>query len=96
MILEPSTLRILNSKGQTIGTGFLVSKILAVTCAHVAMSASPDAENRIRVRFTGQKQSCSARVVEEYLDIEHDIAILELESVPDDISPWWLLGSSAP
>ena len=35
--LEPSILRILNSTGQTIGTGFLVSKTLAVTGAHVAI-----------------------------------------------------------
>jgi hypothetical protein len=29
--IEPSTLRILNSQGQTIGTGFLVAKNLVAT-----------------------------------------------------------------
>lgn len=33
--IEPSTLRILKPTGETVGTGFLVSKHLAVTCAHV-------------------------------------------------------------
>ncbi len=85
--IEPSTLRILNAKGQTIGTGFLVSKTLAVTCAHVAMAASPDGENRIRAQFTGQKQPIFAKVLDQFLDLDHDVAILELASVPEGIQP---------
>ena len=77
-MLEPSTLRILNAKGQTIGTGFLVSKTLAVTCAHVAMAAAPDGENRIRAQFTGQKQAITAKVLDQFLDLDRDVAILWL------------------
>jgi hypothetical protein len=32
-LIEPSTLRILKPTGETVGTGFLGSKNLAVTCA---------------------------------------------------------------
>jgi len=85
--IEPSTLRILNAKGQTIGTGFLVSKTLAVTCAHVAMAASPDGENRIRAQFTGQKQPITAKMLDAFLDLDRDVAILELESAPEGVQP---------
>jgi len=51
--LDPSTLRILNVKGQTIGTGFLVAKTLAVTCAHVAMAAAPDGDTTSRCSLPG-------------------------------------------
>lgn len=37
--IEPSTLRILRPTGETVGTGFLVSRNLAVTCAHVVANA---------------------------------------------------------
>ena len=57
--IAPSTLRILNAKGQTIGAGFLVSKTLAATCAHAALVASPDGEALIHAQFTGQKQPLS-------------------------------------
>jgi hypothetical protein len=82
--IEPSILRILNAKGQTIGTGFLVSKTLAVTCAHVALAAGLDGENRIRAQFTGQKQPIVyAKVLDKFLDL----AILKLASVPDGAQP---------
>src|SRR5688500_757929 len=86
-MIEPSTLRILNTKGQTIGTGFLVSTTQCVTCAHVAMAASPDAESRISVQFTGQKQPMEAKVLNKFLDLDRDVAILELESVPENVQP---------
>ncbi len=85
--IEPSTLRILNSKGQTIGTGFLVAKNLAATCAHVVNSIGMDAENRVRVQFTGEKQKLHARVRDEFLDFDRDVAILEVESVPGAVHP---------
>jgi uncharacterized delta-60 repeat protein len=86
-MIEPSTLRILNAKGQTIGTGFLVSQTLAVTCAHVAMAAAPDGENRIRAQFTGQRQSITVKVLDACLDLERDVAILEIESAPEGVQP---------
>ncbi len=85
--IEPSTLRILNTKGQTIGTGFLVSKTLAVTCVHVALSASMDGENRIRVQFRDEKRSVFAKVLDEFFDIDRDVAILQVDEVPAGISP---------
>jgi hypothetical protein len=77
--IERSTLRILNAKGQTIGTGFLVAKTLVATCAHVAMAASPDGENRIRAQFTGEKQPITARILDQFLDLDRTVAVLELE-----------------
>jgi len=38
--IEPSTLRILHPNGKTGGTGFLVAKNLAMTCAHVVVDAN--------------------------------------------------------
>jgi WD40 repeat protein len=86
-LVEPSTLHILNFKGQTIGTGFLVSETLAVTCAHAISSIGLDAENRIRVQFTGQQQPIYARVPDEYFDLDHDVAFLEIESIPEGVQP---------
>jgi len=85
--IEASTLRILNSKGQAIGTGFLVSKNLVVTCAHVVTSIGLDAENRIRVQFTGEDQKLHARVLNEFLDFDRDVAILEIEAIPTGVHP---------
>ena len=93
--IEPSILRILNSKGQSVGTGFLVSKTMAVTCAHVVSSIALDAENRIRVQFTGQKQSIFARMPDEFFDIDQDVAILELESVPNGVQPLRLVPAAS-
>ena len=83
--IEPSILRILKSKDQIIGTGFLVSSTLAVTCAHVAIAAGMDGEYRIRVQFAGQKQPINATLLNEFLDLDRDIAILRLETVPEGI-----------
>ena len=45
-MIEPSTLRILNAKGQTIGTGFLVSKTLAVTCAYIVAATGANSPEK--------------------------------------------------
>ena len=47
--IESSTLRILNTKGHIMGTGFLISKSMTITCVHIAPSASMVGENSIRV-----------------------------------------------
>lgn len=86
-MIEESTLRILNSKGHTIGTGFLASKTLVVTCAHVVIRAGLDGENKLRVQFTGARQPISATALAQFEDLERDIAILKLEDAPDGIQP---------
>jgi len=85
--IEPSTLRILNNKGHTIGTGFLASETLVVTCAHVVSLIGLDGENGLKVQFTGQGQPIHAIALDEYLDYARDVAILKLQSLPAGIRP---------
>lgn len=84
-VIDTSILRILGSKGQTVGTGFLVAERVAVTCFHVVLSAGIDDENRIRVRFMGENQPIFAKVLNE--DINRDVAVLELDEIPAGIRP---------
>jgi hypothetical protein len=35
--LDRSIIRILNKQGRTVGTGFVITRRLAVTCAHVVI-----------------------------------------------------------
>ena len=87
--IEPSTLRILKPTGETVGTGFLVSKHLAVTCAHVVKILGAGAGDRIDIRFTGKSAATTARVLPEYWRPENstDIAILEVDQVPAGVFP---------
>lgn len=87
--IEPSTLRILKPTGETVGTGFLVSKNLAVTCAHVIKILGVGAGDTIDIRFTGKSTSTSAHVLPEYWrpDDSTDIAILHVDDVPTGVFP---------
>lgn len=87
--IEPSTLRILKPTGETVGTGFLVSKHLAVTCAHVVKILGAGAGDRIDIRFTGKSAATTARVLPEYWrpDDSTDIAILQVDEVPVGVFP---------
>ena len=87
--IEASTLRILKSTGETVGTGFLVSKNLAVTCAHVVKILGASAGDTIDIRFTGKSAATTARLLPEYWrpDDLTDIAILEVHEVPVGIFP---------
>ena len=81
------TLRILHPQGHTVGTGFLVSKDLAVTCAHVVADADAIKGDTIQVQFNGQNKIIGA-TVEFWLDIARgDVAVLRLDAVPDGILP---------
>lgn len=73
--------------GEIIGTGFLVARNLAVTCAHVVDIADAPCGEKIKIRFHGHKEKIDALVMGEYWrDIENgDIAILILEHVPNSI-----------
>lgn len=86
-----STARILTPNGKVLGTGFLVTRNLVVTCAHVLGNSRED----ILVRFSGKSRSLSAQVVPEYYrDPEHgDLAFLDVDGVHEDLLPL-LLGST--
>jgi hypothetical protein len=87
--IDSSTLRILRPTGQTVGTGFLVSKNLVVTCAHVIKQLRADAGDRVYLCFTGKANSTSALVLPEYWrpDEATDIAILQVDEVPAGVFP---------
>lgn len=85
--IESGILRIINTKGKTIGSGFLVSRNLAVTCAHVALSAGMDAENYIRAQFMGAKHPIAVRVLDRFFDIDCDVAVLQVDQAPNDVAP---------
>ena len=87
--IEPSTLRILKPTGETVGTGFLVSKNLAVTCAHVVKILGAGAGDTIDIRFTGKSAATTACVLREYWtpDDSTDIAILQVDDVPTGVFP---------
>ena len=87
--LETSTLRILNSTGKTVGTGFLVAPNLAVTCAHVVVAADAIDGDTVQVQFTDRSEKISALVDPKYWrDVKKgDVAFLRLNSVPDGILP---------
>jgi trypsin-like peptidase len=90
--IEKSTLRILNSNGETVGTGFLVAANLVATCAHVVKDAGNTVDSMagatIRIKFKGYTENLDALVLPEYwseID-QYDVAILKIDDVPDSIS----------
>jgi hypothetical protein len=91
-----STLRILRSDGVTVGTGFLVDKDLAVTCAHVIIDAEAIAGDSIQVQFTGQTEKIPALVEPLFWSDENkgDLAFLRLAKVSDGIYPLRLSAAS--
>jgi V8-like Glu-specific endopeptidase len=90
--IEASTLRILNSNGDTVGTGFLVAPNLAVTCAHVVIDAVKTIDSMagktIKVQFTGQAKQLDTLVLPEYRrDVDQeDIAILQINEVSNGVT----------
>lgn len=86
--IEPSTLHIIKPTGETVGTGFLVSKNLAVTCAHVVKILGAGTGDMIDIRFTGKSAATTARVLPEYWrpDDATDIALLQVDEVPAGVS----------
>jgi V8-like Glu-specific endopeptidase len=85
--LEAGTIRILKSDGSTAGTGFLVSKRLAVTCAHVVQSTGVNAGQIVKFKYhLGELEIQKATVLENGWSTENDIAILELSEKP----PKWI------
>ena len=87
--IESSTLRILNSSGKTVGTGFLVAKNLVVTCAHVIVDAEAIEGDTIQVQFTGRDEKVNAWVLPEFWSdaSKFDVAFLQINEVPSGVLP---------
>lgn len=88
MDIQPSIFAIFNGDA-IVGTGFLVTQELAVTCSHVIFAAEALGGDNIQIRFSGQTYNTTALVLTEYWrDVEHgDIAILKLDTAPIGIVP---------
>jgi hypothetical protein len=85
--LEAGTIRILRPDGSTAGTGFLVSKQLAITCAHVVDSARAKPGAVIEFKYhLGESNVQEAKVLENGWSSENDVAVLELTEKP----PKWI------
>ena len=85
--LEAGTIRIFKTDGTTAGTGFLVSKRLAVTCAHVVESACKKPGEIIKFKYhLGNLDIQVAKVLKSGWSYENDVAVLELTDLP----PKWI------
>ena len=80
---------VLNQANAIVGTGFLVSEHLGVTCAHVIAAADAIEGDTLQVQFAGQTAKINARILPEFWrEIIHgDLAFLQLESVPEGAIP---------
>jgi hypothetical protein len=95
--LEAGTIRILKPDSSTAGTGFLVSKRLAVTCAHVVVAAKSQPGDVIKFEYhLGDLGVQEAKVLQDGWSTENDVAILELtEKIPNWIHPIIMQSSRA-
>jgi WD40 repeat protein len=81
--IETGIFCIVGPTGSIMGTGFLISKDLGVTCSHVI---PPDIES-IQLQFTGLKETFSAKVLPDFRrDINRgDITFIRLENPPQGV-----------
>jgi V8-like Glu-specific endopeptidase len=95
--LESGTIRILKPDGTTAGTGFLVTKRLAVTCAHVIESAYSGRGKVIKFKYhLGDANIRTAKVLKRGWSEKNDVAVLELtEKMPKWIRPIIMQSSQA-
>lgn len=85
--LEAGTIRILNQHGATAGTGFIASRQLAVTCAHVVRSAGAKPGDILTVQFHLNNQRAQVEVLTEGWD-QDDIALLSIKgNLPEGVQP---------
>lgn len=88
-----SILAILDQNANIAGTGFLVNNRKILTCAHVIDDYIVDAKKEIFVKFV-TNYTTKAILLEQYLRYQgEDIAILEIQNVPDEITPLSLVGA---
>lgn len=88
--LDSSVIGVLDPNGRIIGTGFVATEQLIITCAHVVEDARSGPGKAITVRFHLNAKIQEAQVLPEYWlpSQEVDIAILQLEGrLPTDIMP---------
>lgn len=86
--LEKSVLRILSAAGNTVGTAFLLTPTLAVTCAHVVTSAGGQPGSVLQAGFVQPGGGAFlASVLEAGWSAAHDLAFLALDNMPEGLQP---------
>lgn len=87
--LTTGILRILNSEGYTIGTGFIIGENLAVTCAHVIQKANSAPGKPVWVEFYADKSRDKGGIeTKGYKSPEtDDVAFIRLSSLPPNAHP---------
>jgi len=94
--LEQSIIRVLNANGTTVGTGFVVTDQLAVTCAHVIEAAGSTCGKTVCIQFY---HGASEQVVQVREDgwsaaSKDDIAFLRIDGLPEGVTSV-IMGSAA-
>lgn len=96
--LTKGIVQILRHDGTVAGTGFIVSKNLIATCAHVVLEARAGPSDKVKVRFNNPDTTeCNAFVIPERWRSpdKGDISILTFEEeLPSEVEVL-LIGSSA-
>lgn len=88
--VDKSLIRVCDVRGETRGTGFVVSDSLAVTCAHVVEACGGAPGGRVRGVFHLNKEVREAEVVSEFWRASDadDIAVLRVEGgMPHNVTP---------
>lgn len=88
--MQTSLIRVCDVTGNTLGTGFLVSDSLTVTCAHVVKACGAAPGDRVGVVFHANGERCEAEVVAEFWRAPDgdDIAVLRFgDGMPHNVTP---------
>ncbi|NUM47382.1 MAG: trypsin-like peptidase domain-containing protein [Anaerolineales bacterium] len=94
MSFETGVVAILGKADQIVGTGFVVTDRLILTCKHVVTESKGTLDSHITVRFRFPNQLNQVTSV-KYIYNEEDVAVLELkEPLPTSVSPIKLASSS--
>src|SRR2546430_15705907 len=94
--VQQSTIRILNLDGATVGTGFVVTDHVAVTCAHVVQEAGSDCDLPIHIQFFADEGIQVVHVLSRGWSAPeiNDIAFLQLDMLPLGVMPVVLSSAS--
>jgi hypothetical protein len=94
--LETSVVSVVDAEGRIVGTGFVVSERLLLTCAHVVQAVGSGPGGRIIIRFHAGGEQREALVSEEgWRPRENeDVAVLQLDAdLPAGVLPVTLGGA---